>query len=56
MAVAHGLKGSGRWWWGRTSAGGDGAARAGDDDEDGGTPTRSHEGHMVRVVGGVICM
>lgn len=27
-----------------------------DDEADGGTPTRSHDGHMVSVVGGVICM
>lgn len=27
-----------------------------DDGGGGGTATRSHEGHMVRVVGGVICM
>lgn len=26
------------------------------DEMDEGGPTRSHEGHMVRVVGGVICM
>lgn len=54
VVVTHGLMGTGRWWVGpiwrdRWSMGGDGA-------EDGGTATRSHEGHMVRVVGGVICM
>jgi hypothetical protein len=26
------------------------------DDAVGGAATRSHDGHMVRVVGGVICM
>lgn len=49
---AHGLMGIGRWWvgpiwWDLAST---------VDVEEGGTPTRSHEGHMVRVVGGVICM
>ena len=44
VAVAQGLIGMGRWW-----------ERA-SDEEGGGTATRSHDGHMVRVVGGVICM
>lgn len=54
----HGLMGIERWWvgptiWiGRASTGVDADADA----ADGGTATRSHDGHMVRVVGGVICM
>lgn len=51
---AHRLMGAGRWWWwlmvmvtGLVS---------GPDDTAGGSPTRSHDGHMVRVVGGAICM
>lgn len=42
--AAQGLIGMGRWWWERAS------------DDGGETPTRSHDGHMVSVVGGVICM
>lgn len=54
--MAHGLlmgigRGRGRvgpiWW---------GPASTVDDVEETGTATRSHEGHMVRVVGGVIGM
>lgn len=54
VADAHGLMGMGRvwtepiWGWGRGSTV--------EDEELGGTATRSHEGHMVSVVGGVICM
>lgn len=32
------------------------AAEADADDDDDETATRSHEGHMVRVVGGFMCM
>lgn len=51
MEAVHGFMGMGRWWvgpiwwWDWAS-----------DEEEGGTATRSHEGHIVRVVGGVICM
>lgn len=60
--VAHGLIGMGRWtlgaplWqvWPFAGAGEEAAAAAEDDKDE--TATRSHEGHMVRVVGGLICM
>lgn len=44
---AHRLMGTGRWWWLELVVA---------DEGPGGTATCSHEGHMVRVVGGAICM
>lgn len=49
-AEAQGLMGMDRRWAGPTWRG------STVDEADGGTATRSQEGHMVRVVGGVICM
>lgn len=55
VGVAHGLMGTRRpsrpICWGRAWV-----LSPADDEEETGTATRSHEGHMVRVVGGVICM
>lgn len=47
VAEAHGAKGMGRGGWWRV------AAESGAEE---GRATRSQDGHMVRVVGGVICM
>ena len=52
MAVdvaAQGLAAGRLWWCGRGWFGDDVAT-------DGGTETRSHEGHIVSVVGGAICI
>ena len=59
--AAQGLTGTGRWWlgliwrrFGTVEVGVEEAAVAEDDDEE--TATRSQEEHMVRVVGGFMCM
>lgn len=54
--AAQGLMGTGRCGWGVEAIG----ARAEDttaaEDDDADETTRLHEGHMVRVVGGFMCM
>ena len=60
VGAGAGAIGIGRWWWSRGwwSGGGGGGTVEGAEAvavlvE---LETRSHEGHMVRVVGGVMCM
>jgi hypothetical protein len=58
--VAHGLMGTGRWMvgcpgWPVGPVAGAVEEAAAEEDEDE-TPTHWHEGHIVRVVGGFICM
>ena len=54
------MTGIGRWMVGPTGlrlAGGRAEGMVADEEEDADeTATRSHEGHIVRVVGGFICM
>jgi len=59
--AAQGLTGTGRWMVGPNGlwlAGGGGTeGRVADEEEDADeTATRSQEGHIVRVVGGLVCM
>lgn len=54
---AQGLTGVGRWTLGPDGlAEAEGGAAAADEEDADDTATRSHEGHIVRVVGGFICM
>ena len=58
--AAQGLTGTGRWMLGPirlrlAGAGADGMVADEEEDADE-TATRSHEGHIVRVVGGFMCM
>jgi hypothetical protein len=57
--AAQGLRGTGRWTLepgGLQSAGAGAEGAAADEEDADDTATRSHEGHIVRVVGGFICM
>lgn len=47
------MPGTAGWRFGAVGVGTDEAALEDDEDE---TATRSHEGHMVSVVGGLMCM
>lgn len=55
MGIGRWILGGPFWQVGPFARVGEEAGAAAEDDEDE-TATRSHDGHMVRVVGGFICM